>query len=155
MSNCQLCSVLSSILGMIFNQMDQFFILIHNNKSFIYRQNSLKIIQSKQEFHHSLIIFQYIPFIIFYTIYQNCSNSFMFIPIICSNFIGSRKLLPFYALNGWLDVDIEYGRDSWNHHYGNIHCNINYIHSSGFATDSEFILFCLDGHCDIICIGEF
>ena len=83
-----------------------FFILIHNNKSFIYRRNTFKIIQSKLELHHSLIIFQCFPFIIFYIINQNCINWIMFIPIISSNFIGSRDSLQFYALNGCLDVDI-------------------------------------------------
>ena len=53
-----------------------------------------------------------------------------------SNLIGGRDLLQFYALNGWLDVDIEYGGDSWYYHNGIMHCNVNYIDSCEFALES-------------------
>ena len=77
------------------------------NNNFIYRHNTFKIVQGKQEFHHSLIIiFQYIPCIIFYTIYQNCINWIMSIPIISSNFTASLDLLQFYALDGWLILNM-------------------------------------------------
>eukprot|EP01084_Bolivina_argentea_P046246 85166_1 len=44
----------------------------------------------------------------------------------------------FYAINGWSDINIEYDTQNknWQYHSGTMYCNINYIQSCSFASNS-------------------